>query len=89
MTQFRGSMVAMVTPFRDGQLDEDALVKLTHWHIEQGTHGVFRLRQYLARLAGGGCNPTPRIKVAEETVATAVIDGDDGLGHLVSCPCSG
>ncbi len=47
-----------------------------------GTHGVFRLRQYLARLAGGGCNPAPNITVAEETVATAVIDGDDGLGHL-------
>jgi len=46
------------------------------------THGVFRLRQYLARLAGGGCNPAPNITVAEETVATAVIDGDDGLGHL-------
>ncbi len=47
-----------------------------------GTHGVFRLRQYLARLAGGGCNPTPSVSVAHETVATAVIDGDDGLGHL-------
>ncbi len=47
-----------------------------------GTHGVFRLRQYLARLAGGGCNPTPDVRVAHETVATAVIDGDDGLGHL-------
>lgn len=47
-----------------------------------GTHGVFRLRQYLARLAGGGCNATPAITVAQETVATAVIDGDNGLGHL-------
>lgn len=46
------------------------------------THGVFRLRQYLARLAGGGCNPTPAITVAQETAATAVIDGDNGLGHL-------
>ncbi|MEL6807817.1 MAG: Ldh family oxidoreductase [Pseudomonadota bacterium] len=46
------------------------------------THGVFRLRQYMARLAGGGCNPTPDISVAHETAATAVIDGDDGLGHL-------
>ncbi|QJF51971.1 Ldh family oxidoreductase [Roseobacter ponti] len=46
------------------------------------THGVFRLRQYLARLEGGGCNPKPDIKVAQETAATAVIDGDDGLGHL-------
>lgn len=47
-----------------------------------GTHGVFRLRQYLARLAGGGCNPTPKVAVAQQTVATAVIDGDNGLGHL-------
>ncbi|MEL6523916.1 MAG: Ldh family oxidoreductase [Pseudomonadota bacterium] len=47
-----------------------------------GTHGVFRLRQYLARLAGGGCNPAPSVTVAHETVATAVIDGDNGLGHL-------
>lgn len=46
------------------------------------THGVFRLRQYLARLAGGGCNPSPSVSVAHETVATAVIDGDNGLGHL-------
>ncbi|SMX50889.1 Ldh family oxidoreductase [Maliponia aquimaris] len=47
-----------------------------------GTHGVFRLRQYLARLAGGGCNPTPTLSISQETVATAVIDGDNGLGHL-------
>lgn len=47
-----------------------------------GTHGVFRLRQYLARLTGGGCNPTPNITRAHETVATAVIDGDNGLGHI-------
>ena len=46
------------------------------------THGVFRLRQYLARLRDGGCNPRPQIKVAHETAATAVIDGDNGLGHL-------
>ncbi|CUH45345.1 Ldh family oxidoreductase [Ruegeria atlantica] len=47
-----------------------------------GTHGVFRLRQYLARLTGGGSNPTPKVTVEHETVATALIDGDDGLGHL-------
>lgn len=47
-----------------------------------GTHGVFRLRQYLARLEGGGCNPAPTVSIAHETVATAVIDGDNGLGHL-------
>ncbi|MFK7867747.1 MAG: Ldh family oxidoreductase [Roseobacter sp.] len=47
-----------------------------------GTHGVFRLRQYLARLEGGGCNPKPSITIAQETAATALVDGDNGLGHL-------
>jgi len=47
-----------------------------------GTHGVFRLRQYMARLKDGGCNPIARIAIAHETVATALIDGDNGLGHL-------
>ena len=46
------------------------------------THGIFRLRQYLARLRGGGCNPRAQVKVTQETAATALIDGDNGLGHL-------
>ena len=28
-----------------------------------GTHGVFRLRQYVNRLRDGGCNPTPDVSV--------------------------
>ena len=46
------------------------------------THGVFRLRQYVDRLKGGGCNPRPEVKVLRETAATGLVDGDDGLGHL-------
>jgi LDH2 family malate/lactate/ureidoglycolate dehydrogenase len=47
-----------------------------------GTHGVFRLRQYVNRLRDGGCNPTPTLRVVTETAATALMDGDNGLGHL-------
>lgn len=46
------------------------------------THGVFRLRQYMARLRDGGCNPRPNIHLAHETVATGLVDADNGLGHL-------
>lgn len=46
------------------------------------THGVFRLRQYLARLRDGGCNPKAQVSVVQETAATALINGDNGLGHL-------
>ncbi len=37
---FKGSIVALITPFRDGLLDEDALRKLVDWHVEMGTHGI-------------------------------------------------
>jgi LDH2 family malate/lactate/ureidoglycolate dehydrogenase len=46
------------------------------------THGLFRLRQYVNRLRAGGFNPVARPSVVQETAATAVIDGDNGLGHL-------
>ena len=47
-----------------------------------GTHGVFRLRQYVNRLRDGGCNPTPDVRVVTDSLATALVDGDSGLGHL-------
>ena len=34
---FAGVTVALITPFRDGQVDYDALRRLVDWHIEQGT----------------------------------------------------
>jgi 4-hydroxy-tetrahydrodipicolinate synthase len=34
---FAGCTVALVTPFRDGVVDEDGLRRLVEWHIEQGT----------------------------------------------------
>lgn len=36
----KGSLVALVTPFRGDELDEDALQHMVRWHIEQGTHGI-------------------------------------------------
>ncbi len=35
----RGSIVALVTPFRDGAVDERAFAELVEWHIQEGTHG--------------------------------------------------
>jgi len=37
---FRGSMPALVTPFKDGAVDEDAYRKLIDWVIESGQHGL-------------------------------------------------
>ncbi len=37
---FSGSFTAMITPFKDGQVDEEAFVRLVEWQIEEGTHGL-------------------------------------------------
>ncbi len=37
---FKGSYVALITPFKDGAVDEAAFVKLVERQIEQGTHGL-------------------------------------------------
>jgi 4-hydroxy-tetrahydrodipicolinate synthase len=38
--RFKGSITALVTPFRDGELDRDALRDHVSWQIENGTHGL-------------------------------------------------
>lgn len=37
---FKGSMVAIVTPFKNGKVDEEALSNLIEWHIKEGTHAI-------------------------------------------------
>jgi len=37
---FKGSFPALVTPFKNGALDVDALKHLVEWHIEQGSNGL-------------------------------------------------
>jgi 4-hydroxy-tetrahydrodipicolinate synthase len=37
---FTGSFTALITPFRQGQLDEPAFRRLVEWQISEGTHGL-------------------------------------------------
>jgi len=39
-TKFGGSFTALVTPFKNGALDEAGLRELVNWQIEQGSHGL-------------------------------------------------
>ncbi len=45
-------------------------------------HGIFRLPQYIRRLNAGGFNKHPNITVTRSAPATALVDGDNGMGHL-------
>ncbi|MFK8251427.1 4-hydroxy-tetrahydrodipicolinate synthase [Ancylobacter terrae] len=65
---FRGSFTALVTPFRDGALDEKAFRGFVDWQIEEGSHG-------LVPVGTTGESPTlshdEHKKVVEWTVAQA------------------
>jgi 4-hydroxy-tetrahydrodipicolinate synthase len=37
---FKGSITALITPFKDGKLDAPAFEKLVEWQIDRGTHGL-------------------------------------------------
>ena len=37
---FKGSNVALVTPFKNNKLDEETYIKLIHFHIKNGTNGL-------------------------------------------------
>ena len=37
---FQGSITALITPFNNGDLDEEAIARLVDWQIAQGTHGL-------------------------------------------------
>ena len=38
--QFRGSFPALITPMKNGKVDEQAFRKFVNWQIEQGSHGL-------------------------------------------------
>jgi len=37
---FSGSLVALITPFKNSTVDEQRLADLVEWHIRSGTHGI-------------------------------------------------
>ncbi len=66
---------------RDAKITADLMVQADL--SGQDGHGVFRLPQYIKRLQEGGMNPKPKIQILSQRTATALIDGDNGIGHLV------
>ncbi len=52
-------------------------------------HGVSRLPQYARRIKAGGFNTRPNIRVVREQASTALVNGDNGMGHLVMSRAAG
>jgi LDH2 family malate/lactate/ureidoglycolate dehydrogenase len=49
------------------------------------THGVLRLPLYAARLKRGAMTPSVTLTTEKETIATALLDGHNGIGQVVAC----
>jgi len=64
--------------------DADTIARLmTEIDLRGGDgHGIFRLAQYIRRIRAGGINVSPDIRVVRESPATAIVDGDNCVGHL-------
>ena len=63
--QFAGCTVALVTPFKDGEVDYQALAQLVNWQIEQGT-------PILSPVGTTGESPTLSHEEHERVIATVV-----------------
>lgn len=66
----------------DAQIVADVLVHADLRGVS--SHGIMRLPHYIKRIKAGSINPRPNIKVTNTGPVTAVLDGDDGLGHIVA-----
>jgi L-2-hydroxycarboxylate dehydrogenase (NAD+) len=64
--------------------DAESIARLMIEADLQGSdgHGIFRLPQYVRRIQAGGVNPRPNIRIERERAAMALVNGDNGMGHL-------
>ena len=74
------SFQAVGIPLKDANLAAQLMTRIDLRGLDG--HGVFRLSQYIRRIRAGGINVTPNIRIARETDSTALVDGDNALGHL-------
>lgn len=48
------------------------------------SHGIVRLPAYINKMQKGGTNPRPHLRVVRDGIATALVDGDHGMGQEVA-----
>ena len=73
---FKGSMPALVTPLKQGEVDFEALGALVEWHIAEGSHGLVPV---------GTTGESPTMGHAEhEAVVTAVIEAATGRVPVIA-----
>ncbi|MDB5808136.1 MAG: putative oxidoreductase YbiC [Betaproteobacteria bacterium] len=69
-------------PGRDAHFVADTLVQADLWGHQ--SHGVLRLGWYLDRIKNGVMKPVSQLEFTVDAGAVAVIDGHDGVGHVIT-----
>jgi LDH2 family malate/lactate/ureidoglycolate dehydrogenase len=70
-------------PEGDANIISDVLIESDKRGID--SHGIGRLKPiYIDRLDAGIMNPLTKVEIVKETSTTAVLDGHNGLGHVVA-----
>jgi LDH2 family malate/lactate/ureidoglycolate dehydrogenase len=68
-------------PRRDAEIVAGAMIEADVTGVD--THGIARLPQYVPTLQKGAINVRANVRLAHQGGAIAVVDGDNGMGHLV------
>ena len=80
------TFIAAGVPEKDAAICADVLIEADKRGID--SHGVARLKPiYLDRIQEGIQNPETEMEIVRETPTTAVIDGHDGMGHVIGVKC--
>jgi len=76
-------MVKAGIPEKDAKIVSDVLIQADKLGFD--SHGVNRLKTiYLDRIKAGIVHPVTNFKIVKEGPTTAVIDGQNGMGHVIS-----
>ncbi len=68
-------------PQEEAEITADTMVTANLRGVD--THGVTRLPAYAAKLRGGALKPATSLTTVKETMATALLDGQDGIGQVI------
>jgi LDH2 family malate/lactate/ureidoglycolate dehydrogenase len=83
----RDALAACGVPDQDADIAADKMIEADLTGFD--AHGIFRLGVYVANLQDGRVNPKAAIKVVQRSASTALLDGDNGIGHLVIATAAG
>ena len=78
----RLGFIAVGVPEADAKICADVLIESDKRGID--SHGVGRFKPiYIDRIEDGIQNPVTNFEIVRETMTTAVVDGHDGMGHVI------